>query len=54
MRALETMNLSGVSKTKIEFHFGWDEMTNARENPVMWMYAGAEERSKRCRVTAFF
>ena len=54
MRALETMNLSGVSKTKIEFHFGWDEMTNARENPMMWMYAGAEERSKRCRVTAFF
>ena len=53
-RDLETIKLSKVSTTNIEFHFGWDEMTNAKDNSMMWMYAGDADRHERCKTTAFF
>ena len=53
-RAVETRGLSGVSVTDIEFHFGWDEKTNAKDNGMMWLYAGDADRRERRRVTAFF
>ena len=53
-RALATMHLSGVARMQIDFHFGWDMMTHARENPMQWMYAGIQAREDRARVTRFF
>ena len=53
-RALDTMNLSGVDRVQIDFHFGWDEMSHAKLHPMQWMYAGIAPPSVRIGVTKYF
>ena len=53
-RALDVSDESGVEPIQVEFHFGWDEMANAKDHTMMFMYCGDSEREKRALLTKFF